>query len=164
MNQHYKLAIWIATIAWILLITVPAGLLWAYPTDGLEIGRVAFFGCMLGAILWFQTIFTADAASGYGILDFSFLLSCTAMGAFVTLAGSSILVGQASSQSGGILLSVSLQLYFVGLLFSLASSLVAARALGANDQAGPGLRLLSIVLCTAVFVFYVFLMMIKSSH
>ncbi len=164
MREHYKLAIWIATTAWILLVVVPAGLLWAYPTDGLEMGRVAFFGCMLGAILWFQTIFTADSADSYGILDFSFLLSSTAMGAFVTLAGSSILAGQQNSQSGGILLTVSLQLYFVGLLLSLASSLVAARSLGADDQSSPGLRLLSIVLCTAVFVFYVFLMMIRSSH
>ena len=161
MKKQELLAIGVATFAWGLLVIVPALVLWSFPVNGLRAERVAFFGFILGAAVWFQTVFSADASDSRRMTDFPFLLSCVALGAFVTLVGSSILSAQSDvpGSSSVFVLTGLNQLYFAGMLSSLAAALVAARTLKSSDEPSPAFRLLSMTLSTGVFVSYVVLLM-----
>jgi hypothetical protein len=165
MKKQELLAIGAATFAWGLFVIVPALVLWTFPVSGLQAERVAFFGFILGAIVWFQTVFSADASNRYGMSDFSFLLSCVAMGAFVTLIGSSILSAPSDvpESSGAFVLTGLNRLHFAGMLASLIAAVVAARTLKSSDEPSPAFRLLSMTLSAGLLAFYVVLLMASGS-
>jgi hypothetical protein len=157
MLDQGKLAVGVATFAWGLMAIVPVAVLTWYPGGGLTVERVAFFGFILGAVIWIQTVFSADAPSDSGFSNFSLMLSCVAMGAFLMLVGSGVLT-QDGTGTGDIVLTESLQLSFVGLLLSFASAHLAVRTLKASAEPARTLRLLSLLISTAVFVFFVALL------
>lgn len=162
MSIHEKRATWMASAAWAFLILAPAAIAWAFPDTGLQPGKVAFFGFIVGAAVWFQAFFTADASEQYGFLSFAFLLSCTAMGAFVTLAGSSIATAGYGVGHDKVVVSDVAPLYFAGMLGSLASSLVAARVLKQNVEPSPAFRAFSVAFSSAIFIYYVALFLYSS--
>lgn len=158
MTRHQKFAIRLSAAVWGFLTFFPPAVVWCFSVNGLSCFDTGFFGFIVGAVLFFQAVFSAQVSERYNSSNFAFMLSCTAMGAFVTLAGPSILPGNHDKLvSPGVA-----QLNYAGMLVSLALSYGAAQALKRGGQPNARVRLLLFVLSGGLFAYYVFMVLYSS--
>lgn len=110
-------------------------------------------------MIWFQVMFTADASRDYRFLDFSFLLTLTAMASFVTLTGTALFSASVTSVDGSLSLPNSVFYYFAGVLLSFASAYASTWVMQADAEPGALIRFGVILSSISVFLLYVWSMM-----